>query len=77
MMTEVDARNVLEICSGIGVFERWMADQPWQEVPGGWQVSGALNDWHFQLSPVLGGIRVTASSSRSEIPAVWTVLNRS
>lgn len=76
-MTEAEARSVLEACTGIGVFERWIADQPWQEVPSGWQVSGTLDDWRFQLSPVSGGIQVMASSPRSEMPAVWTVLERS
>lgn len=76
-MTEAEARTVLEFQVGICVFERWVADQPWQKVAGGWQVAGTLDSWRFHLSLVPGGVQVTASSPRSEAPAVWTVMAHS
>lgn len=76
-MTEAQARSVLEASAGVAVFERWMADQPWQAVANGWLVVGALGDWKFCLNLVPGGIQVSASSQTSKAPAVWTVLDRS
>lgn len=76
-MTEAETRAVLEAQVGIAVFERWIADQPWREVAGGWLVVGALGDWKFRLNFVPGGIQVSASTQTSKAPAMWTVLERS
>lgn len=77
MMTEAETRSVLEARPGIGVFERWMADQPWREIAGGWLVTGILQGWRFRLNLVPGGVQISASCQNPKLPAVWTVLERS
>ncbi len=37
-MTEAEARVALRAFVGNGDIERWIAEQPWQVVPGGWMV---------------------------------------
>jgi hypothetical protein len=34
-VTEAEARAALAAFDGVGGLERWMADRPWQAVPGG------------------------------------------
>lgn len=76
-VTEAQVRNILETSMGVAIFERWIADQPWQKVAGGWRVTGTLSEWRFCLSVVPSGVQVSATSPRLETPAVWTVLGRS
>jgi hypothetical protein len=70
-VTEAEARTVLHARSGIAVFERWMADQPWRKVTGDWLVSGELQGWRFRLAEISGGLQVSATARGSSRPAVW------
>ena len=72
-MTEADARAAL---SGLGRardLERWLADQPWEAVSGGWRVLHALYGWTFMVAPAGGsGVRVVAFMTAGP-PATWIV----
>ena len=37
-MTEAEARAALRAFVAVGEIERWIADQRWEAVPGGWRV---------------------------------------
>ncbi len=71
-MTEAEARAALRAFVAVGEVERWLAEQRWEAIPGGWRVLGRLQAWHFQVEPVAGGVRVTMTPRRGE-PMVWTV----
>jgi hypothetical protein len=71
-MTEAEARAALAAFDGLGGLERWIADQRWEAVPGGWRVRERFQGWRFRVEPTPGGVRVVASAGRGE-PAVWSV----
>ena len=71
-MTEDEARTALTAFVAVGDIERWIAEQRWEAVPGGWRVREQLHSWRFRLEPVAGGVRVVMSVCGGE-PAVWTV----
>ncbi len=58
-----------------GELERWIADQRWEAIPGGWRVRERLDGWRFRLEPVPGGVNVIMSARGGE-PAVWFVPGR-
>ena len=74
-MTEDEARIALRAFVAVGDIERWIAEQRWEAVPGGWTVAGELQGWRFRLEVAPGGLRVVASAGRGE-PAVWVVPGR-
>ena len=71
-MTEAEVRAALRAFVAVGELERWIAAQPWEAVPGGWQVRGQLQAWRFRLEPVPDGVRVVMSGAGGA-PAWWTV----
>ncbi len=71
-MTEAEARAALRAFVAVGDIERWIADQRWEAVPGGWRVRERPHSWHFRVEPVPGGIRIVMSARGGE-PAVWFV----
>ena len=71
-MTEDQARAALAAFDGVGGLERWIAEQRWNAVPGGWVVPEPFQGWRFRVEPVVGGVRVTGHM-RSGAPAVWYV----
>ena len=58
-----------------GEVERWIADQRWEPIPGGWRVRERYQGWRFRVEPVAGGVRVTAFVDKGE-PAAWVVPSR-
>jgi hypothetical protein len=71
-VTEAEARAALRAVVGVGEVERWIAEQRWVAVPGGWRVRERFHSWRFRVEPVAGGVRVVMSTRGGE-PAVWTV----
>ena len=71
-MTEAEARAALRAFVGVGGIERWIAQQSWEAVPGGWTVPGEFYGLRFRVALVPDGVRVTASKDTGR-PAVWTV----
>jgi hypothetical protein len=71
-MTEAEARAALAAFDAVGVVERWIADQRWEAVPGGWRVRERFQGWRFRVEPAPGGVRVVMSA-RGGSPAEWTV----
>ncbi len=71
-MTEAEARAALRAFMAVGELERWIAEQPWEAVRGGWRVRGQLHAWRFRVEPAPGGVRVVASAGGGE-PAEWIV----
>ncbi len=71
-MTEDEARTALRAFVAVGEIERWIAEQRWEAVPGGWRVREQLHSWRFRIEPVASGFRVVMSVRGGE-PAVWTV----
>lgn len=65
-MTEAEARAALRAFVAVGDLERWIADQRWEAVPGGWRVREPLEGWVFRLELVAGGVYVTASMGKGE-----------
>jgi hypothetical protein len=74
-VTENQARAALVAFDGLGGLERWIAEQPWEAVMGGWTVPGELQGWRFRVEPTPGGARVVASAPGGE-PAAWFVPGR-
>ena len=74
-MTEAEARAVLRAVVAVGEVERWIADQRWEPIPGGWWVRERFSGWHFRVEPAPDGVRVVMSGRGGE-PAVWTVPGR-
>ncbi len=74
-MTEAAARAALAAFDAVGGLERWIAEQRWEAVPGGWRVRERYHGWHFRVEPVAGGINVVMSARGGE-PAVWFVPER-
>ena len=50
-MTEAEARAALCAFVGVGDLERWIAEQRWEAIPGGWRVRERLNSWRFRVEP--------------------------
>ena len=71
-LTEADARAALRAFVAVGEVEPWIAEQPWEAVPGGWRVRGRLHGWRFRLEPGAGGVRVIMFGIEDE-PAAWIV----
>jgi len=71
-MTEAEARAALRAFVAVGEVERWIAEQPWRAVPGGWVVPEPFQELRFRVEPVAGGVRVTAFTGKGE-PAAWIV----
>ena len=71
-MTEAEARAALRAFVGAGDVERWIADQRWEAIPGGWRERERLDGWHFRVEPVAGGLNVVMSARGGE-PAGWFV----
>ena len=71
-MTEAEARAALRAFVAVGDVERWIAEQPWEPIPGGWTVLEPFQGWRFRLDPVPGGVRVIASAGEGK-PATWIV----
>jgi hypothetical protein len=71
-VTEDQARAALAAFDAVGGLERWIAEQRWEAVPGGWRVRERFQGWRFRLEPVAGGLRVVMSVRGGE-PAVWVV----
>jgi hypothetical protein len=71
-VTEEEARAALRAFVAVGEIEPWIAEQPWEAVPGGWRVRGQLHSWRFVIERVLGGLNVVMSVHGGE-PAVWFV----
>ena len=71
-MTEDQARAALAAFEGVGDLERWIAEQPWQAVPGGWTVLEPFQGWRPRVEVVPGGVLILASDGWGE-PAAWTV----
>ncbi len=71
-MIEAEARAALAAFDGLGGLERWIAEQRWEAVPGGWRVRERYHSWHFRVEPVAGGVNVVMSARGGE-PAVWVV----
>ena len=71
-MTEEQARAALAAFVAVGGLERWIAEQRWNAVPGGWVVPEGFQGWRFRLEPVAGGVRVTGCLRKGG-SAVWIV----
>jgi hypothetical protein len=71
-VTEDEARTALRAFVAVGEIERWIAEQRWEAIPGGWWVRERFQGWHFRVEPVAGGVRVVMSARGGE-PAAWTV----
>ncbi len=71
-MTKAEARAALRAFVAVGEIERWIAEQRWEAVPGGWRVRERLHGWRFRLEPVAGGLRVVMSV-RGGGPVEWFV----
>ena len=71
-MTEAEARAVLRGFFAVGEIERWIAEQRWEAVPGGWRVRERFDSWHFRVELVAGEVRVVMSGTGGQ-PAVWFV----
>ena len=54
-MTEAEARAALAAFDAVAKIERWIAQQSWEAVPGGWTVPGELHGLRFRVSLVPGG----------------------
>ncbi len=55
-MTEAEARATLAAFVAVGDIERWIAEQRWEAVPGGWRVRERFYGWRFRVEPVAGGV---------------------
>lgn len=65
-MTETEARAALAAFVAVSELEVWIAEQPWQEAPGGWTVLGEQHKWRFRLEPAPGRARVILSGIEGE-----------
>jgi len=74
-VTEDEARTALRAFVAVGEIERWIAEQRWEAIPGGWWVRERFQGWHFRVEPVAGGVRVVMSARGGE-PAAWIVPGR-
>ena len=71
-MTEDEARIALRAFVAVGEIERWIAEQRWEAIPGGWWVRERFDGWRFRVEPVAGGLNVVMSARGGE-PARWFV----
>ena len=69
-VTEAEARAVLRAYVTVGGIERWLAEQWWEPVAGGWR--GRLGSWSFRVEPTPGGVRVVMYGTGGE-PTAWIV----
>ena len=60
-MTEDEARTALRAFVAVGEIERWIAEQRWEAIPGGWWVRERFQGWHFRVEPVAGGVSLVRS----------------
>ena len=60
-MTEAEARAALRAFVGVGSLERWIADQRWEAIPGGWRVRERFQGCAVRLERVAGGVRVVTA----------------
>ncbi len=72
VMMEAEARAAPRAFEAVGELERWIAEQRWEAVPGGWRVREPFDSWRFRVEPVAGGLNVVMSARGGE-PAVWFV----
>jgi hypothetical protein len=72
-VTEKEARALLSDCDSLGGLERWIVEQPWIAVPGGWHVGPQRGGWRFEIRQVPGGLQLRANASGGGQPMVWTV----
>jgi hypothetical protein len=75
LVTEAEARATLAAFDAVGGLERWIADQFWLAVPGGWVVPEPLQGWRFRVERAPGGVRIRAFMDNGE-PAAWVVPGR-
>jgi hypothetical protein len=71
-VTEAEVRAALRAFDAVGDFERWIAEQRWEAVPGGWRVRERFDGWRFRVEPVAGGLNAVMSERGGE-PARWFV----
>jgi hypothetical protein len=71
-MTEADARALLRDHVGDGL-EVWIAAQPWQPTPEGWEVLTDLDAWRFVIEQAPPRLRVRSSPPDDAAPAEWLV----
>ena len=72
-VTEAEARAVLRTFEAMADVEQWIAEQPWELIPGGWRVRGRFHGrWRFRLEPVPDGVRIVMCGVGGA-PAEWTV----
>lgn len=64
-MTEAEARTALRAYVAVGEIERWIAEQRWEAVAGGWRVRERFQGWHLRVEPVAGALRVVMSAGPS------------
>lgn len=70
-MTKAEARDLLRR-AGYDGMDAWIAAQPWQVMPGGWQVPG-MHGWRFRIEVAgAGRLRVMANTPGGD-PAAWPV----
>ncbi len=69
-MTEAEARAALAALDGVGGLERWLAEQHWLVVPGGWAVPEHFQGLRCRVEPAPGGVNVFGSDGWDE-SAVW------
>ncbi len=55
-MTEAETRAALRAFAAVGDIERWITEQSWEAIPGGWRVEGQLQGCSFWLTPVPNGV---------------------
>jgi hypothetical protein len=72
-MTEAEARVLLRDWPSVGGLEAWIAGRWWKSAPGGWIVTGELQDWQSRLDVIPAGLRISASAPGGGDPAEWVV----
>ncbi len=76
IMTEAQARAALRAFVVVGKVERWIAEQRWEAVPGGWRVRERFEGWHFRVEPaarvriVMSALGAVASAEVVDFPAL-------
>ena len=65
-MTEAEARAALQAFVAVSGLERWIAEQRWEPIPGGWRVRERFGGWRFRVEPSPDGVRVVMSARGGE-----------